>query len=309
MAILVGQEGEGASAAIATSQEVPRYYRIEAAHTGTVTELHVKHSVAYTGKTDVAICTDNGAAAVPGEVKGEAQVVLAAETLATVSIAGVKVTKGAFYWLAFEDLLAGKFKQGVGAGKLRTGKTAHTKISEQTEWVAVSENKQPCSIWATGTEEEGGAPVTGKATGAVLLTGTAKGTAAQRVEGNAGGNLVSNALILTGSAKGQTAEVLSGKATGALLLAGTSKGTAVQRVAGKATGALTLNGTAKGSLKAVVTASAAGTLYLTGSARAGAEVIVNRPGLVSPHSLGGQGSPHSLAGLVAPHSLGGEDAS
>jgi hypothetical protein len=258
MAILVGQEAEGASAAAAITAEIPQYLRLEVKATGTVTELKAKLSSAYTGKADLAICTDNGAAEVPGTVKGEAQVILAAETLVTITGLSVAVTKGTFVWLALETLTEGKYKFGAGAGNLRRGKTKHLKISEQTEWAAVVENKQPTSLWAVGTEEEG---VKGKATGALLLTGTAKGTAAQVVAGKATGP-----LLLTGTAKGTAAQVVSGKATGALLLTGTSTGTTKAVVSAKATGPLLLTGTSKGSVAGALFGKASGAILLTGIA-------------------------------------------
>src|SRR6202035_3288909 len=113
MAVLVGQEGEGSAAAIVATAEIPFANREEVKATGTVEVLHVKLSEAFTGKVDLAIMTDSGELEVPGAVKQEAQVVLAAETEAKVTITGVAVTKGEFVWLAFECLTAGKFKPGT----------------------------------------------------------------------------------------------------------------------------------------------------------------------------------------------------
>jgi hypothetical protein len=112
--------------------------------------------------------------------------------------------------------------------------------------------------------ETTGAAVTGKASGTLLLTGTAKGVATQKVEGNATGP-----LLLTGTATGSTKAVVSGKATGTLILTGTGTGSTKtgEAVTGKGSGTLTLTGTAKGSLRAVVTGSASGVLHLTGRAK------------------------------------------
>lgn len=105
--------------------------------------------------------------------------------------------------------------------------------------------------------------VTGKATGTLLLTGTATAIVRSVVSGKATGP-----LLLTGTATATVRNVVTGKAAGALLLAGTATGTIRAVVAGKATGTLLLTGLSTGVLRSVVAAKATGTLILTGTAKA-----------------------------------------
>lgn len=223
----------------------------------------------------------------------------------------VEIVSGTSYFLCIIPIAGtfkGKYTEEAGAGFKTT--LGVTKISEGTWTTAENKFGKPGPIW--GVEAEG-AVVKGKATGALLLTGTATGVAAQRVAGQATGALLltgtakgiaaqrvvgqaTGTLTLTGTAKGSTKAVVAGKATGALLFTGTAHaqvagalfgkaagallltgiatGSAAQRVAGKATGSLLLSGTATGTTKAVISGKASGALLLTGTSTATAKAVV-----------------------------------
>lgn len=108
-------------------------------------------------------------------------------------------------------------------------------------------------------EAKPGGVVSGKATGAILLTGAASGSAKQVVSGKATGP-----ILLAGSSTATVKNAVLGQATGTLVLTGTSKGTVAGALHGKATGALVLTGTAKATLAAVVSGKATGPILLTG---------------------------------------------
>jgi hypothetical protein len=105
--------------------------------------------------------------------------------------------------------------------------------------------------------------IKGKATGTILLTGTAKGILQAIVQGKATGT-----LLLTGTATGTARAVVAAKATGSLLLTGTSTSTVRSVATGKATGALLLTGRATAAAGSVIMAKGTGALLLTGASKA-----------------------------------------
>jgi hypothetical protein len=139
-------------------------------------------------------------------------------------------------------------------------KVTNSHVDASPKWYAGtgSENVSGNENWLFEAEP---VAVVGKASGAVALTGTAKGSAAQRVAGAGSG-----AVTLTGSASGALKAVVSGKATGSLLLTGSAVGSWKEPRTGKATGTLTLTGSAAGSQKDFVSGAATGRLTLTGTA-------------------------------------------
>lgn len=265
MALLLGQETESAGAEIATAAKASIAFKFTALATGKVTALHVTFSANGAGTScNIAIqANEGGATGKPVEgvlVEG----VLSSTTAGSheVAVAETEVIAGTEYWLTLQPQGGNsKIKPGSTAATRLDG-TSHSKISEDksAEWAAESK-KGPAAIWATGTTGES---VKGKASGALLLSGTAAGTLQAVVSATATG-----ALLLAGTAQGTVAQRVEGKATGALLLTGTATGSTKEgaSVSGKATGILTLTGTAQGSQQAVVTGSAAGVLRLTGKAK------------------------------------------
>lgn len=263
MALLVGQETEAAGAEVSITNQIAHAFKFTAAKTGTVEALHVLFSANGTGTGgQIAIQADEAGKPKEGAL-GEG--ILLSVTAGAHEVTGlsVAVTSGTVYWLTVEPTGGGNAKYKEGSTTVRRVSTVkHAKISEllSTEWGAEL-SKGPISIWATGTES-GGTKVEGKASGALLLTGSAKGTAANVVQGKASGP-----LLLTGTAKGLTANVVQGKASGPLLLTGTATGAAANVVGGKASGPLVLTGTAKGAAANVVLGKGSGVLLLTGTAK------------------------------------------
>ncbi len=246
MTVLLGQEAEGVGVTASVVTENSHTFKFTALATGQVTALHMIFSESGTGTSCNLAIQANEAGTPKDGVLVEGSVASTAAGAHEVAVAETEVVEGTAYWLTFQPQGGtAKYKQAATTVRRIDG-TKHKKISEtkNSEWGAEAA-KGPISIWATGTV---GLPLTGKATGAMLLTGTAKGTAEQVVTGKATG-----AIHLGGTAKAQTAEVLKGKSTGHLLFTGTAHGTAGGPTFGKASGTLTLRGTAKGSAKEVST--------------------------------------------------------
>lgn len=163
MALLIGQEAEGAEAEVSAAIERPVGFTFKALKTGTLTALHIKFSANGTGtKSRIAIQADEA---------GKPKVGALAEGGITSNTAGeheatglsVEVTEGTTYWLTFLPLAgssgSAKYKPGSTTGR-RVGNVARTTIAavEAADWLG-SANKGPISIWGTGTEGGGGAKV------------------------------------------------------------------------------------------------------------------------------------------------------
>lgn len=153
MALLIGQEAEGAEAEVAPGVEVGSAFTFKALKTGTLTALHVKFSANGTGtKSRIAIQADEA---------GKPKVGVLAEGEITSNTAGeheatglsVAVTEGTTYWLTVLPLGGNlKYKPGSTTAR-RSAVTKRTTIAaiEAADWGATL-NKGPVSIWGTGSE-------------------------------------------------------------------------------------------------------------------------------------------------------------
>ncbi len=243
MAILIGATTAGG--ALHSSAEKKGYAtKRECLATGKLTELKVTvDALNKAEEVRLGIFADS-AGAVGAAIVETGAIAVVKEKAETVggAVTETELIAGTTYWLGFIPLKgAGRIKATEKASWGFKTTLAVTKFNEGT-WTA-SEVKfgEPAPIWGEGTT---GVPIEGKATGAALLTGTAKGSTTEVLKGKATGS-----VLLTGTSKPKLAEVLKGKSTGTLLLGGTAKGAAGGPATGKATGTLTLRGTAKGSAK------------------------------------------------------------
>lgn len=295
MALLIGNETKEATTKSVT-KELAYACKFKAAASGTVEEIKL-WSKGLTTKTELDVGIYDEGAGKPGVLKAHVKAAGAEpgkEEIVTASGFAVSVTAGTTYWLAFvpaTQSVTAYYKKEAGKEDVLKD-TTPTKSPELTEgkgWPTKEAESTALSIWALGTETAGS--VKGKASGALILGGAAKGSTAEVLAGKASGTLTlsgtgtgaaanrvagqaAGALTFAGAAKGATASVVQGKAAGPLLLAGTATGSAAGGVTGKASGVLTLTGSAVGSASAVVSATAAGALLLTGTAAgATAEVL------------------------------------
>ncbi len=274
MAVLLGQNESGTGTALSMTQELGYAWKFTAVG-GTATELHAKWSAKGTAtKVKVGIFEESG-----GKIKAETPLVeveFTSTEVGEVSVGGFSqaLTNGTAYFIALlPENGTATLKRGSTTASVKTSATKHKTLAAitQAQW-ANEETLGPVWLWATGTE---GTIVTGKATGTLLLGGTSKGLAAQKVEGKATGP-----VLLTGTAKGATTEVLKGKATGAVLLTGTAKGRTAEVLKGKATGRLLFGGTAKGAAAGPVLGKATGTLTLRGTAKGSAKEVTSRRAII-----------------------------
>lgn len=153
MALLIGQEAEGAEAEQTVAVERSAAFTFKALKTGTLTALHVKFSANGTGtKSRIAIQADEA---------GKPKVGVLAEGEITSNTAGehevtglsVAVTEGTTYWLTVLALGGNaKYKPGSTTSRRITG-VARTTIAavEAADWTA-NASKGPISIWGTGSE-------------------------------------------------------------------------------------------------------------------------------------------------------------
>lgn len=283
---LLGNEEEGGSTigAVATK---PTAQKFECAFSGKTAVIDAAVGSVTAPEVEFALMSDS--AGEPGTVLSSGVLVGPVAGRVRVPVSPeVEVVAGSSYWLALL-VPSGSFFVKTGAvleAPRGAGTNAVTKISEETVWVVGSQAARVFRLLGTPSTV-----VRGKASGAVLLTGTAKGVVPSPVVGKATGAMLltgtskaetravvvgkaSGAVLLTGTATGTTKAVVTAKATGTLLLGGTAKGQVAGAVFGKANGTLTLGGTAKGTLKAVVTGKATGPMLLTGTATGATKAVV-----------------------------------
>lgn len=165
MAILIGQTTEGTGAGIGFITEIGQACRFEVLKTGTVQALHCTFSGLPKGITDLraAVVADEAGPKPKKEtVLAEAHVVTPGDSLEyEVTGFSLKVNKGEFVWLVFEQIGATtvpKLKAGA-ANYFSKSTTKKAEISKMA-WAATTEGA-PVSFWATGTEEEGTVQVAG----------------------------------------------------------------------------------------------------------------------------------------------------